>query len=114
VFHFGSPDDTAEVCWKAALNEGGPGLRECPLDELDTEELRVALTYNYIALQDAYLDGQVDEVVSILKKEYDAVFRTLAEASEEFRETVKNNQHVYAGGYSKENILYYKKLAGVA
>lgn len=102
------------MCWNAALNEGGPGLRECPVDELSTEELRAALAYNYIAVQDAILDGQTEEVVSILKKDYDAVFRALAEASEDFRETVRNNHHIYAGGYSPENVAYYKELAGVA
>ena len=111
MFHFGSPEDTAKVCWSAALAEGGPGLRECPVDELSVEELEVALAYNYIALQDAHIDGLPDEVVSILKEDYDAVFKALAEASEEFRETVKNNRHVYAGGYSPDNVAYYKKLA---
>lgn len=114
MFHFGSPEDTAEVLRTEALTSGGPGLRKCPLDELDEDELRVALTYSYIALQGAYRDDQPAEVVSILKRDYDSIFEALAEVSEDFREAVKSNRHQFVGPRTREVVDYYKKLAGVA
>jgi len=114
MFHFGSPEDTAEILRAEALASGGPGLRECQLDELSEKELRVALAYTYMALQDAYRDDQPTEVVSILKSDYDGVFEALAEASEDFRDAVRTNRHQFAGPRTKEIVYYYKKLAGVA
>jgi hypothetical protein len=110
AFDFGKPEEVAALHWDNAL-AFGPGLAEVPLDEMDEAQLRNALTYAYMALQEAYQSGYEGEVIQILKTDYDEVFRVLAGVSEEFREVVEGNRHQFAGPRTKENVSYYKKLA---
>ena len=110
MFDFGKPEDIAALHWDMALGFG-PGLAEIPLDEMDENQLRNALTYTYIALQKAYRSGYEGEVIQILKTDYDEVFKALAGTSQEFCEAVEGNRHQFAGPRTKENVDYYKKLA---
>ena len=113
MFDFGAPEDTANLIRNRCLSIKGPELRQCPIDEYDVEELKVANAYTWMALQNAFVHGHSNEVVAILKEDYDAVFLALAEACEEFRENIRNNKVHYPGPRSKEQVAYYKKLARV-
>jgi len=113
MFDFGNPEHTANMVREACLTYG-PGLEEIPLDEMSEEQLRNALAYTYMAYTDAILDDLSDEVVSILKKDYDEAFKALAAASDEFKEAVRTNKHQFAGARTKENVKYYKRLAAEA
>lgn len=114
MFDFGDPQDTAKLFWENAVRIQGPRVPDLPYDEMSEQDLRNVFTYLYISAQDALAEGASEEVVRILIDQYDEVFQALAEASESFRNVVRYNQHVYVGGYSKENIKKYKELAGVA
>lgn len=113
MFDFGTPEDTANMVREACLTYG-PGLAGIPLDEMDEDQLRAATTYAYMAYTDAMVNDISDEVLVILKKDYDEAFKTLAGASEDFKEAVRTNIHQFAGTRTRENIDYYKKLAAEA
>ena len=114
MFHFGDPQETAKIFWENALRVQGPKVPDLPYDEMEEQDLRNVFTYLYMSAQEALNQGASEEVMAILIDQYDEVFQALAEASESFRNVVRYNQHVYVGGYSKENIKKYKQLAGVA
>jgi len=113
MFDFGNPEDTANMVRQSCFTYG-PGLAEIPLDEMTEEQLRNALTYAYMACRDAMLSDLSDEVVSILKEDYDEAFKALAGASEDFKETVRLNMHQFLGARTRENVDYYKRLAAEA
>ena len=110
MFDFGKPEEVAALHRDAVLGLG-PGLADAPLDEMNEDQLRNALTYAYMALQDAYESGYEGEVIQILKTDYDEVFKVLAGASQEFRAVVEGNRHQFAGPRTRENVDYYKRLA---
>lgn len=114
MFHFGDPLEVAKIFWENAVRVQGPKVPDLPYDEMEEQDLRNIFTYLYMSVQAAFDQGASDEVMAILVAQYDEVFQALAEASEGFRNVVRYNQHVYVGGYSKENIKKYKQLAGVA
>ena len=113
MFYFGRPEDTAQVYWENVVRESGPGMPEGHYDEMSIEELKIAFTYLYGAYRAAIDDGLDEDVVKYMMAQYDELFEILAIASDEFKEIVKNGRHMYLGGYTKENIAKYKKLAGV-
>ena len=113
MFDFGAPEDTADLIRNRCLSVKGPELRRCPIDEYTLEELEMANAYTWMALQQAFMEDHDEEVVSMLKEDYDAVFLALADASEGFRESVRKNLVQYPGPRTKEQVAYYKKLARV-
>ena len=113
MFDFGAPEDTANLIRNRCLSVKGPKLRQCPIDEYDVEELKVANAYTWMALQEAFMEDYSDEVVAILKEDYDAVFLALADASDDFRERVRKNLVQYPGARTAEQVAYYKGLARV-
>lgn len=113
MFFFGDPKDTAKLFWENALKTRGPSLPDCPIDEMEEQDLRNAFTYLYMAARNAIREGVSPEVLEVLMEEYDKAFKALAEASDGFKEVVRSNRHVYIGGYAPENIKKYKGLAGV-
>ena len=113
MFDFGNPEDTANMVRETCLAYG-PGLAEIPLDEMTEDQLRSATTYAYMAYSDAALNDASDEVLSILKEDYDEAFKALAGASEDFRESLYDNRHQFLGARTRETIDYYRKLAAEA
>lgn len=112
MFDFGSPEDTAQLFWAAALAVTGPKLPEVPIDEMEEEDLRKAISYCYLAYQKAEQEGASDAVLEVLVQEHDKVFQALAEASQRFRNKVQYGKIHWLGGWDPENIAKYKKLAG--
>lgn len=113
MFDFGAPEDSADLFRKKALGAKGPRLPDCHWDEMEEKDLRNAFAYLYMAVRDALQEGASDEVVEILLKDYDEVFKALAEASERFREAVRTSKHRPVLGATRESVDKYKKLAGV-
>jgi hypothetical protein len=113
MFFFGDPEETARMYWEEAGRITGPALPQAPLDELTEQELRNVLTYQRIAIKTAWGDGAADEVVDLMIEEYDRTFAQLASVSESFREAVRSGWHKVIGGFTRENLDKYKRLAGV-
>lgn len=114
MFFFGDPSDTAQIYWQQALNVKGPALPDVHFDDYENEQdFKNCLTYLRIALEKAVSDNAPVEVVKILAKEYDDFFVVTAEKVESFKNAVRENRHRPVGGYEKENIKKYKRLAGV-
>ena len=114
MFFFGDPQDTADLYSRNAFEVTGPALPEYHYEEMSEEELRIALTYARIAYKDAEKDGASQEVLDLLLAQHDSVFEFLASISEKFRTQVKGNACLPLGGHASENVLKYKRLAGVA
>jgi TRAP-type mannitol/chloroaromatic compound transport system substrate-binding protein len=113
MFEFGSVDQLKDLYSENALAVTGPLLPDVPLDEMNVEDLMNALAYARIAHTRAEQEGASEQVLQALLEQYDEVFATLASVSEKFKDVVRNNQHIYVGGYREDNIKKYKELAGV-
>jgi hypothetical protein len=113
MFDFGKPEDTASLFTEEAFRSKGPSLPDCHWREMEEKDLRNLFTYLYRAVRTAHKEGASDEVVKVLLLEYDDVFQALAEASNSFRQAVKDNKHQPVLGTTKEQVRKYKKLAGV-
>lgn len=113
MFDFGSPEDTASLFWGEALSRRGPSLPECPFDEMSLQDLRNAFAYLYMAIVTAKAQGVSEAVMDVLVAQYDEVFVHLAECSPEFREALLKNLHNYPTGWTPENVIKYRKLAGI-
>lgn len=99
--------------WEEAGRVTGPVLPQAPLDEMTEQELRNVLTYQRIAIRTAWDDGAADEVVDVMVHEYDLTFEHLASVSDEFRDAVEKGRHRVLGGFTRENIDKYRKLANL-
>lgn len=113
MFFFGNPEDTAKLYWEEAGRVAGPAVPGAPLDEISEQDLRNVLTYQRIAIMSAWDDGAADEVVDLLFEEYDRTFAHLASVSESFRDAVEKGRHLVLGGFTRENLDKYRKLAGL-
>lgn len=114
MFFFGDPSDTAQLYWRQALGLKGPALPDVHFDDFENEQdFKNCLTYLRIALEEAVASQAPTEVIEILTQEYDKFFAITAEKVESFREAVKQNRHRPTGGYEKENIEKYRRLAGI-
>jgi len=113
MFFFGNPEDSARMYWDGTKGVTGPALPEIPLDEQTEQELRVSITYQRMAIKRAWHDGASEEIVNILLEEYDNTFAHLAAVSESFRDDVEKGRHRVIGGYTRENLDKYRRLAGL-
>ena len=113
MFNFGKPEDTVALFVEESFRGKGPSLPDCHWREMEEKDLRNLFTYLYRAVRNAHTAGASDEVVELLLSEYDALFQALAETSDSFRQAVKDNKHQPVLGTTKEQVLKYKKLAGV-
>jgi hypothetical protein len=113
MFFFGNPEDTAKMYWEEAGRLTGPAMPLAPLDELTEQELRNVLTYQRIAIRAAWDDGAADEVTELLIEQYDQTFAHLAMVSDEFRDAVEKGRHRVIGGFTRENLDKYRRLAGL-
>lgn len=110
MFHFGSAEDAAKLYWGEEVL-GGPGLPEGHWEEMEEEDLRNLFVYLYAALQKALKDDAPEDVIQVLTETYDEAFVALAQASDRFRQAVRDNRHIYVTGYTEESIQKYKTLA---
>ena len=113
MFQFGSPEDTADLLIKEALNGNGPNLPDCHWEEMEEQDLRNAFTYLYRCVRTAIEDDAADEVIDILLAQYDEVFAALAAGSDKFKESVRTSRHQPVLGINREQVDKYKRLAGV-
>ncbi|ADF42378.1 hypothetical protein S-CBS2_gp022 [Synechococcus phage S-CBS2] len=113
MFFFGNPEDSARMYWNEVKGVTGPALPEIPLDEQTEQELRVSITYQRMAIKKAWHDGASDEILGVLLEEYDNTFAHLAAVSESFRDDVEKGRHRVIGGYTRENLDKYRRLAGL-
>ena len=113
MFHFGKPEDTAAIYWDKAAGVRGPKTPRRPVDEMSLNQLKNALIYARVAYSLAETDLQSREVLSVLMAEYDKIFETLASVSPILKDCILENKHKFLGGYERENIEKYKKLAGI-
>ena len=72
-----------------------------------------ALIYSRTAYSLAEQDMQPKEVTDILMDRYDALFKRLADSTDFLQKAIKTRSHKFLGGYEKENIEKYIKLAGM-
>jgi len=113
MFHFGSPEDTASIYWDKAVGVRGPKVPRRPVDEMSMNQLMNALVYARVAHSLAETDLQPRAVLDVLVAQYDEVFEALADVSPILKDCILENKHKYLGGYDKENIEKYRKLAGI-
>ena len=115
TFHFGSPEDQANMYWDGALTVGGPLLPSAPLDELSLQDVRNALAYARIACKVAEESGATADTYAELVARHDAVFAYLCSIDEHFRQRVTGERPgmkpFWLGGYDPENIQKYIDLA---
>ena len=113
MFHFGSPEDTADLLFQDTLRGNGPSLPSCHWEEMDEQELRNAFTYLYRCVRNAK-ESQVDQgVIDVLVVRYDEVFEALAASCDSFKEAVRSSRHQPVLGTTREQVDKYKRLAGV-
>jgi len=67
----------------------GPDVPDVPLDEMSEQDLRNLMAYLHGALSQALMYGYDEEVVGLVRGWHDEVFVALAEASEQFRQRVR-------------------------
>ena len=83
MFIVGEPKDIAQTYLEGAFTKG-PGALDKSVDEMDEEDLRIMMTYYYMALRHAYRERQTAEVLEILLECYDEIFVALVKVSETF------------------------------
>ena len=113
MFYFGNPEETASIYWDKAAGMRGPKVPRRPVDEMSLNQLKNALVYARVAHSLAETDLQPREVLDVLVAQYDEVFEALAETSPILKDCILENKHKFLGGYERENIEKYKKLAGI-
>ena len=113
MFFFGDPEQTLQLYWENQLSKQGPGVADCYYDEMSEKELKDVFAYLYMTYSQALEDGVEDEVLVLIRREYDTVFQLMAEVVDGFRQRVDQKRHVFLPDHSKENINKYRKLAGL-
>ncbi len=113
MFFFGDAEQTARLYIDNKLGQTGPVIPDVHYEEMEEQDLRYVFAYLYGAVKEAHRDGADAEVIAILTRDYDAVFKQLAEVSERFRDVVARGRHIYIPNRKRENVEKYKKLAGL-
>ena len=68
MFVFGTPEDQAATYWDA-VRQMGPGIPECPLEEMTLEGLRATQILAGMAWKNAKAAGATEEVLDLLSYE---------------------------------------------
>jgi hypothetical protein len=108
AFLFGSPEDVAQTYVDNALTIKGPKISENHYDEMTVEELYTAMTYLYIAFNNARHDAANKEVLAILEKQYTEIVLHTADVSDRFKGKILNREIQFPGGPEERN--RYKRL----
>lgn len=86
MFNFGSPEQTYQLFAEQALAVSGPDVAGCPVDEMSSEELKVALTYSLMAYMRAKKQTGDEGVLAVAKSYFDEVWTTMIDTDEGFRQ----------------------------
>lgn len=114
AYFFGDASSAAQL-YLDQMASFGPKV---PLDldriaELEPKQAKVLMAKLYSVCSQA-LDDEIDsEVKKIILKKYDAVFAHVLTVDDELREAVRTGRHTYMGGPTVQNIMKYKRLAGI-
>ena len=99
MFVFGdSADATRLFLDEVVASTRGPALANKHLEDMSEEDLRVAMTWLHVAIDNALRDGADEAVIDLLYGWHEEVFTAVAEASESFRTLFKQGRITPPGG----------------
>ena len=97
-FNFGSPAEIASLYIDSTVDVGGPGHPSVHYHELPLPQIKNALTYLGVALARAMKDEAEEEVVEIIRKEFEEIVLYLADMSEEYSQRIVDYKIEFPGG----------------
>ena len=110
---FGSVDSAVELCWDAAYKASRMAPGHFHPDELNAKQAKTYFVLARMAYKYAKEYYMPQEVLDAIVEQYDELFMLVLECDDELSAALVSGTHKYLGGYSDENILKYRQLAGL-
>lgn len=113
-YYFGSAEQTAQV-YLDQMSSYGPEI-EGGIDDIESmepQEAKSTLAKFYGICRRALREGVTDDVWEILEAKYDKAFAYVVTVDDDLRNALALNKHQYVSGATYENMVKYKKLAGI-
>lgn len=111
---FGSVDNAVGLCWDAALSASRMAPGDFHPDELTPKQAKVYFVIARMAYKYAKAYDMPQEVLDAIVEQYDELFVLALQCDNDLETALIRHTHKYLGGYSSENILKYRRLAGLA
>ena len=113
-YFFGDASTTAQI-YLDQMASVGPAI-EAGLDrieELEPQQAKDLLAKLYCVCARAHREGVSEDVWAVLVEKYDKAFVHVLTVDNDLQDALFLNKHQYLGGQTTENVVKYKRLAGI-
>ncbi len=113
-YFFGDASTTAQI-YLDQMTGLGPKVEADleQIEELEPQQAKDLLAKLYCVCARAHREGVSEDVWDVLVEKYDKAFAHVLTVDDDLRDALFLNKHQYLGGQTTENVVKYKRLAGI-